>query len=442
MATFKTKISLWVRSELFAYGALPVPPHPRLSVHNIKKIIPYAKSKGKSGFPRLGYSVWKNIACNKLQLPMDLAWMYFVTFDMLVVTTPEEKLERDEMFAQCSSQQELELYKCRMSHSECYFVELYKSQMSHSECYFVELYKSQMSHSECYFVELCKSQMSHSKCYFVQLCNSQMSHSECYFVELYKSQMSHSECYFVELYKSQMSHSECYFVELYKSQMSHSECYFVELCKSQMSHSKCYFVQLCNSQMSHSKCYFVELCNSQMSHSECYFVELYKSQMSHSECYFVELCKSRMSHSECYFVELCKSRMSVPLLRFVLFLYLQHFHKISLRSSLVSGNVEWPVTSQPPELDTRSSSARGKSLDEHSHMTFVLNNLKEILDLLAEPDGSSETKEMCLSVDAVEALGFIIAGSVDGNRTEKALQEIAMMQQVYQKSGYSKPSSV
>ena len=30
-----------------------------------------------------------------------------MTFDMLVVTTPEEKLERDEMFAQCSSQQEL-----------------------------------------------------------------------------------------------------------------------------------------------------------------------------------------------------------------------------------------------------------------------------------------------------------------------------------------------
>ena len=33
MATFKTKINLWVRSEIFAYGALPVPPHPRLSVH-------------------------------------------------------------------------------------------------------------------------------------------------------------------------------------------------------------------------------------------------------------------------------------------------------------------------------------------------------------------------------------------------------------------------
>ncbi|KAK2161786.1 hypothetical protein NP493_1560g00019 [Ridgeia piscesae] len=243
MATFKTKINLWVRSEIFAYGALPVPPHPRLSVHNIKKIIPYAKSKGKSGFPRLGYSVWKNIACNKLQLPMDLAWMYFVTFDMLVVTMPEERLERDEMFAKCTSQQELEL---------------------------------------------------------------------------------------------------------------------------------------------------------------------------------------------------CKSKMSVPLLRFVLFLYLQHFHKISLRSSLASGNVEWPVTSQPPELDTRSSSARGKSLDEHSHMTFVLNNLKEILDLLAQPDVSSDTKETCLSVDAVEALGFIIAGSVDSNRTEKTLHEIAMMQQVYQKSGYSK----
>ena len=30
-----------------------------------------------------------------------------MTFDMLVMTAPEERLERDEMFAQCTSQQEL-----------------------------------------------------------------------------------------------------------------------------------------------------------------------------------------------------------------------------------------------------------------------------------------------------------------------------------------------
>ena len=33
-----------------------------------------------------------------------------MTFEMLDVTTPEERLERDEMFAQCTSQQELGMY--------------------------------------------------------------------------------------------------------------------------------------------------------------------------------------------------------------------------------------------------------------------------------------------------------------------------------------------
>ena len=52
------------------------------------------------------------------------------------------------------------------------------------------------------------------------------------------------------------------------------------------------------------------------------------------------------------FVELCVmlavdtlvGQLLVPTLRFVLFLYVQHIHKISLRASLVSGSDEYPWT--------------------------------------------------------------------------------------------------
>ena len=33
MASQTTGLTLWVKSEPFTFGALPVPPHPRLSVH-------------------------------------------------------------------------------------------------------------------------------------------------------------------------------------------------------------------------------------------------------------------------------------------------------------------------------------------------------------------------------------------------------------------------
>lgn len=240
-------VSLWVRSDLFTYGALSIPPHPRLSAHNIKKIVGYAKNKGKSGFPRLSYSVWKHIACNKLQLSEELSWVYFVTYDLVSESTGQQRLEWDKRFARCLSQQELDSVK---------------------------------------------------------------------------------------------------------------------------------------------------------------------------------------------------SQVSVPTLRFVLFLFIQQFHKISLRASLVSGSDEWPSRTSSPDLEAGRSTPRGgKGLDEQAHMTFVLNNLNEIMELLVEPDsysGGAGGSDVSLSIEAVEALGFMVEGSVDRNRNLKPLHEIALMQQVHQTSGYSK----
>ncbi|TGZ68583.1 hypothetical protein CRM22_004190 [Opisthorchis felineus] len=88
-------VSLWPRAEPFTYGIFQVHPHPRLAVHNIKKLVSYAKSKGKSGFPKLSYPVWKHVACNKLQLTEDLAWILFHTC-LTMATCQMEKLRDTE----------------------------------------------------------------------------------------------------------------------------------------------------------------------------------------------------------------------------------------------------------------------------------------------------------------------------------------------------------
>ncbi|KAL4223165.1 TBCC domain-containing protein 1 [Mactra antiquata] len=99
-----TTVSLWVKAEPFSYGAFHIAPHPRLNFNNIKKIVIYAKNKGDTGFPKLSYSVWRHIACNKLHLSEDLAWLYFTTCHLLSENTSHiERQEWDQRFAAASS---------------------------------------------------------------------------------------------------------------------------------------------------------------------------------------------------------------------------------------------------------------------------------------------------------------------------------------------------
>ncbi|CAH8449475.1 unnamed protein product [Schistosoma turkestanicum] len=88
-------LSLWPRAEPFTYGIFQVHPHPRLAVHNIKKLVSYAKTKSKTG-SRLSYSVWKHVACNKLQLTEDLAWVLFHTCLTMSATQYEKLKDVDE----------------------------------------------------------------------------------------------------------------------------------------------------------------------------------------------------------------------------------------------------------------------------------------------------------------------------------------------------------
>ncbi|CAG2247058.1 TBCCD1 [Mytilus edulis] len=243
-----SNVTLWVKSELFSYGALPIAPHPRLTFNNIKKIVIYAKNKGESCFPKLSYSVWRHIACNKLLLTEDLAWMYFHTCHLFSEDlSPVERMEWDQEMSNCSTKQE-------------------------------------------------------------------------------------------------------------------------------------------------------------------------RDQL--------------------------KSRVKVNTLKFVLYLYVQQIHKVSLKASLVAGD-EWPTTrSSSPDLDgTGRSTPRGnKTLDDHSHLVYIQSNMHEILELLVDPESYNRNNpsESLVSIQALSAISFLIAGSIDKCKSLLPIQDIAVLQTVQHRTGYSK----
>ncbi|XP_072163585.1 TBCC domain-containing protein 1-like [Diadema setosum] len=234
--------NLWPKFDSFNIGILPVPPHPKLSLHYLKKIANYARNKGKAGCPRLSYPTWKHIACNKLGLLEDLAWMYFEGFDLLTEHSPEERLQYHEGAVQNSKA-----------------------------------------------------------------------------------------------------------------------------------------------------------------------------------------------------IDVWRNSLSVDTLQFLLYLFLQQLHKISLRSSLVAGE-EWPSRSRSPDIDGRTSPGSStKNVDESNHLVFVLNYLSDILALLAEADSYSSTaNDVLLSVQSVEALSFLFEGTTNKNKTIQPVHQIALHQQMQSRSGYSK----
>ncbi|XP_032424412.1 TBCC domain-containing protein 1 [Xiphophorus hellerii] len=107
-------VSIWPRMEPFLLGALQVAPTSKLSLHYLRKMAIYVQTR-EGCFPVLGWSMWRHIACGKLQLPEDLAWLYFETFDLLLSHTPEERLELAECMSQCSSKSELDQQRSKLS---------------------------------------------------------------------------------------------------------------------------------------------------------------------------------------------------------------------------------------------------------------------------------------------------------------------------------------
>ncbi|CAL1529173.1 unnamed protein product [Lymnaea stagnalis] len=254
MSMAAKSVLIWVKAEPFSYGTIPVAPHPRLNSTNIRKIVIYSKNKGSAGFPRLSYSMWQHIACNKLHLSEDLAWMYFQTC-LFFTENPSsiECIEKNERFALCKDQHE----------------------------------------------------------------------------------------------------------------------------------------------------------------------------------------KSKLA-----------ARESVNLYKFVMFLSMQQLYRMSLRTSLVAGDeypfyLRWPSTSSSAttcDLDGRSTPRGGttKSLDDHSHHLFIQNNIGELTDLISDEAVGGTSSPKHLSLDAVEALGFVLIGRTENSPSLMQLHDLACLQTVQQLSGYQK----
>ncbi|XP_059198707.1 TBCC domain-containing protein 1 [Centropristis striata] len=107
-------VSIWPRMEPFLLGALQVAPPSKLSLHYLRKMAIYVRTRDGC-FPILAWPMWRHIACGKLQLPEDLAWLYFETFDLLIGHPPEERLEWAECLSQCSSKSELDQQRNKLS---------------------------------------------------------------------------------------------------------------------------------------------------------------------------------------------------------------------------------------------------------------------------------------------------------------------------------------
>ncbi|CAI9598318.1 unnamed protein product [Staurois parvus] len=140
--------------------------------------------------------------------------------------------------------------------------------------------------------------------------------------------------------------------------------------------------------------------------------------------------------------ERVRSKLSVDTLKFLLFLYIQQINKVSLRTSLIGD--EWPsprARSPNPDLAGQSN-FHNKNWDDYSHHAFIQNHMSYLLELLLDPDQLTKSyhSSECslLSIGAARALGFLIEGTMDKNRTVHPFVDLATWQPLHSKSGYSK----
>ncbi|XP_067085472.1 TBCC domain-containing protein 1 [Osmerus mordax] len=124
-------VSVWPRMEPFLLGTLQAAPPTKLSLHYLRKMASYVRLR-EGCFPMLGWPMWRHIACGKLQLQEDLAWLYFETFDLLTGHPPEERLEWAESLSQCSSQKDLDRQRSKLCVNTLQFLLfLYIQQLNH-----------------------------------------------------------------------------------------------------------------------------------------------------------------------------------------------------------------------------------------------------------------------------------------------------------------------
>ncbi|XP_065701213.1 TBCC domain-containing protein 1 isoform X1 [Patagioenas fasciata] len=137
-----------------------------------------------------------------------------------------------------------------------------------------------------------------------------------------------------------------------------------------------------------------------------------------------------------------RSKLSVDTLQFLLFLYVQQVHKVSLRRSLIGE--EWPSPRTKSPSLTGKSTGENKNWNDQEHRAFMQNHLSDLLELLLEPEqlaaSSPSTRSSVVSYEAVCALGFLIEGTVTKSRMVHPLHELALWPPCQAQNGYLKVS--
>ncbi|XP_073414231.1 TBCC domain-containing protein 1 [Dendrobates tinctorius] len=110
------KVQVWARTEPFLIGALPFPPPAKFSMHYLRKMATYVRARSAEGcYPRLRWPMWRHIACGKLQLAEDTAWLYYEAFHCLTERSAHKSLEWAECVSSCSSVGEYEEVRSTLS---------------------------------------------------------------------------------------------------------------------------------------------------------------------------------------------------------------------------------------------------------------------------------------------------------------------------------------
>jgi TBCC domain-containing protein 1 len=104
-------LAIWCRAEVFTFGALTTPPPPDITSASLKSIVKYMKKSSTAGYPKMNYMLWRHIACSKLHMSEELAWMYFETYSMLTNVSNQRRIQTDIQMAKANSTAEIERLK-------------------------------------------------------------------------------------------------------------------------------------------------------------------------------------------------------------------------------------------------------------------------------------------------------------------------------------------
>ncbi|CAM2704569.1 unnamed protein product [Rotaria socialis] len=104
-------LAIWCRAEVFTFGALTTPPPPDITPASLKSIVKYMKKSSTAGYPKMNYMLWRHIACSKLHMSEELAWMYFETYSMLTNTSAQRRIQTDIQMGKASTTAEIERLK-------------------------------------------------------------------------------------------------------------------------------------------------------------------------------------------------------------------------------------------------------------------------------------------------------------------------------------------